>query len=131
MPIDISSPIITFSESEFYGVQKEMMRIVFDVHNEFGRFFDEATYKQAIKMRWQAAGLGTADREVRIRLGFATFQKDLFIDLLFNAGAVLEAKAVEMLTPAHRSQTLTYLFLTGLHHARLVNFRPERVEYEF
>jgi hypothetical protein len=52
-------------------------------------------------------------------------------DLLFEQGALLEAKTAERLTPAHRSQTLSYLFLAGLHHARLVNLRPEKVEYEF
>ena len=72
-----------------------------------------------------------AEREVRIRISHRTFSKDLFIDLLFESGAVFEVKTAETLTPAHRSQTLTYLFLSGLHHARLVNFRPEKVQYEF
>jgi hypothetical protein len=44
---------------------------------------------------------------------------------------VFEAKTTEMLVPAHRSQTLSYLFLTGLHHARLVNLRTQKVQYEF
>src|SRR5688500_1733983 len=101
------------------------MRIVFDVHNEYGRCLDEAVYKQAMVARYPA------EREVRIRISHRTFSKDLFIDLLFESGAVFEVKTTETLTPAHRSQTLTYLFLSGLHHARLVNFRPEKVEYEF
>src|SRR5437016_3079739 len=55
----------------------------------------------------------------------------IFLDLLFDQGALLEAKTAETFAPAHRNQTLTYLFLLGLHHARLVNLRPEKVEYEF
>jgi len=66
-----------------------------------------------------------------VRVIHESFVKDYFLDLLFNSGALLEAKTKEALSGSDRNQTLTDLFLAGLHHARLVNMRPERVEYEF
>jgi hypothetical protein len=44
---------------------------------------------------------------------------------------MFEAKAVERIASSHRSQSLNYLLLAGLHHGHLVNLRPERVEHEF
>jgi GxxExxY protein len=131
MPIEIFSPVRVLSQSEFHAIDEKVMRIVFDVHNEYGRFFDEAVYKQAIAARYVTAGLGAAKREGRIRMSHRTFTKDLFIDLFFDEGALLEAKTAETLAPSHRSQTLSYLFLLGIQHGRLVNLRPEKVEYEF
>jgi hypothetical protein len=44
---------------------------------------------------------------------------------------VVEAKACTALNPAHRGQTLDYLYLCGLHHGTLLNFGAERVQREF
>jgi GxxExxY protein len=125
MPVELSSSIRILSQAEFHAVDERVMRIVFDVHNEYGRFFDETVYKQAVAARYPT------EREVCIKLSHRSFTKNLYIDLLFDGGALFEVKTAETLTPAHRSQTLTYLFLSGLHHARLVNLRPEKVDYEF
>ena len=107
------------------------MRIIFDLHNQFGRFFDESLYKAEIAARWINAGFGTAEREVRIIAKHGTFRKDYLMDVLFNSGLMLEAKTAEVFTPNHRMYGLNYLFLTGMQHGRLVNLRPERVQHEF
>jgi GxxExxY protein len=131
MPIEVTSRIEVFDQEAFHGLDKKLMRIVFDVHNKFGRFFDETLYKSEIAARWINAGFGTAEREVRITAKHGTFQKDYLMDILFNAGLMLEAKTTEILTPNHRTYGLNYLFLTGMRHGRLVNLRPERVQHEF
>jgi GxxExxY protein len=106
------------------------MRVVFDVHNEFGRLLDETLFKREIAVRCRSLGMPVA-AEFPITLEHDDYRKSYFIDLLFCYGHMVEAKTVERLTPAHRSQSLNYLFLTGLHHGRLLNLRPERVEHEF
>jgi len=131
MPIKVETEIQVFDQEHFHSLDKKLMRIVFDVHNEFGRFLDEALYKSEIAARWIAAGLGTSEREVRISVTHDTFRKDYFMDLLFNHGLMLEAKAAEALAGPHRTQGLNYLFLTGMRHGRLANFRPEKVQHEF
>lgn len=131
MPINVATEIQAFNQEQFHALDKKLMRIVFDVHNEFGRFLDESLYKSEIATRSIAAGLGSAEREVQISVTHETFRKEYAMDLLFNHGVMLEAKVAEALAGAHRTQGLNYLFLTGMQHGRLANFRPERVEHEF
>src|ERR1022692_491014 len=107
------------------------MRIVFDVHNEFGRFLDEKLYKREVAARWVEAGHGEVEREVRIGLRSESFRKEFQVDLLFNRGLMLEAKVKETIVPAHHAQSLNYLLMAGMKHGKLVNFHPARVEHEF
>ena len=51
--------------------------------------------------------------------------------MLVNDGVIFEIKAVSSLSPKHLGLTLNYLFLAGLHHATMLNFRTERVQHEF
>jgi len=44
------------------------------------------------------------------------------IDLLVERSLILELKCVEQFMPIHRAQVLTYLKLTGLSLALLINF---------
>src|SRR5207249_3515573 len=104
----------------------KLMGIIFDVHNEFGRFLDEVLYKREIAARWLHAGLGIAECETRISVTHESFRKDYSMDLFFNRGLMLEAKVSDTIASAHRTQGLNYLCLTGMQHARLVNLRPER-----
>ena len=131
MPIEVKTEIIVLDQPEFYALNPKVLRIVFDVHNEFGRFLDEALYKTEIAARWEAAGLGTVNREVQINVWHESFRKSYFMDMLFNGGLMLEAKVADALTGGHRSQGLNYLFMAGMKHSLLVNLRPERVEHEF
>lgn len=131
MPINVATRIDVFGREEFHALDKRLMGVIFDVHNEFGRFLDEALYKSEIAARWLNLGLGTVEREVRISVTHDSFRQDYSMDLLFNGGLMLEAKAAEVLVGAHRAQGLNYLFLAGMQHGRLANFRPEKVEHEF
>ena len=131
MPIEVATKIHVLGQEEFHALDRKLMGIVFDVHNQFGRFLDEVLYKREIAARWIEQGLGTAESEVRISVAHETFRKDYRVDLLFNSALMLEAKAREALCPADRAQGLNYLFLTEMNHGRLVNLRPERVEHEF
>ena len=129
--MELAFDVCRLDQEEFHALDNKLMGIVFDVHNQLGRFLDEAIYKREIAFRWQGAGFGTAQCEVAITVTHQSFRKDYFIDLLLNRGLILEAKTTESLVAAHRAQGLNYLFLTGLQHGRLVNLRPPQVEHEF
>ena len=70
-------------------------------------------------------------REMRLTAIFDSFAKDYFMDFLVDGGILVETKTAEVLSPAHRAQLLNYLFLSGLKHGALLNFRSERVQREF
>ena len=110
MSIEVATEIRVLGQEEFHALDRKLMGVVFDVHNEFGRFLDEALYKREIAARWLDAGLGTAEREVRITVTHASFRKDYSMDLLLNHGLMLEAKVAEAIVAAHLTQGLNYLF---------------------
>jgi GxxExxY protein len=131
MPIEIPGDLRILDQEEFHALDRKLMRIIFDVHNEFGRFLGETLYKNEIAARWMEAGHGVAERELRIALTHEGYRKDYAMDMLFNHGLMLEAKVAELLTPPCRTQGLNYLLLAGMRHGRLVNLRPEKVEHEY
>lgn len=126
MPISVNAELVKLSQREFGNVAYDVVRHAFDVQRELGRLFDEKVYQNAI-----AARLGNAMTEVRIDVSFGGFCKPYFIDLLVCCGAPFELKATSGITVHHRNQLLHYLLLTELHHGKVLNFRPERVEHEF
>jgi len=131
MPIEVQGgPLRLSSQDDFHELDHAVMGIIFQIHNQFGRFLDELLYKREIAARCTESGIPT-EREVRIRVTHGTFTKEYSIDLVFSRGVVYEAKAVEWLAPAHEAQTLNYVLLTGTHHAKLINLRPERVQWRF
>jgi GxxExxY protein len=131
MSIEVSTEIQACDQEQFHALDRQIMGVVFDVHNEFGRLLDEELYKREIAVRCLAIGIQPTEREVRIRVSHDGFIKDYFMDLLFGHGVMFEGKAAERLVAAHRSQSINYLLLAGLKHGRLVNFRTERVQHEF
>lgn len=110
MPIEINTDLRACDQEEFHALDRRIMRVVFDVHNEFGRLLDEALYKAEIAARCLAIGIEPVDRELRIRVRHQSFTKDYFMDLVFGRNLMLEGKAAEQLVPAHRNQALNYLF---------------------
>ncbi|HEY3965376.1 MAG TPA: GxxExxY protein [Planctomycetaceae bacterium] len=126
MPISLRCPISRISQQEFGEISFEVMRQVFAIHNELGRFFDERIYKQELAYRLPGVRL-----EEPIDLMFGSFQKRYFMDALVADGGVFEFKAVESLSGQHRAQLLHYLLLSDVAHGKLINIRPEDVEHEY
>ena len=107
-----------------------MTGCAFDLHNELGRNLDERLYLAELAARLNERNMSVA-QEMQITLSFEGFIRDYFVDLLVNGGVIIETKAAEAITPAHRAQVLNYLYLCELHHATLLNFRNVRVQHEF
>lgn len=126
MPITTRIPIRRLSQRDFGEISFEVMRHVFAIHNEIGRFFDEKIYKCELTHRVRGVRL-----EEPIDVTFGSFHKRLFIDVLAGDGAIFEFKSAETLTAAHQTQLLQYLLLCGVAHGKLINVRPEVVEHEF
>lgn len=126
MPVSTRVPIRRLSQREFGEIAFDVMRHVFDIHLEIGRFFDEKIYKRELAHRIPGVRL-----EEPIEVTFGTFRKQYFLDLLVADGALFEFKAVETLAGRHRAQLLNYLMLCDLAHGKLINVRTEGIEHEF
>ena len=130
MPLDLQHPIQRICEKEFHQLDYKIMEIIFAIHSDLGRFYDEEIYQTELSRRCEQSGISST-KEFEIRLIHKDFTKSLFIDLLINHSTVYELKANKHLSAPNRIQTLNYLFATDTHHAKLVNFRPKSVEHEF
>ena len=126
MPIIHSIETTRISQEEFGKLAFEVKRHVIDIHNEFGRFFEEKIYKKELADRIPGVEL-----EVPVTVIFGTFSKTYYLDVLVNRRGLFEFKAAEVIVPRHRSQTMTYLLLFDLAHGQILNVRPEMLKSEF
>ncbi len=126
MPITMSTSVRRLSQSEFGELAYQVMKCVFEIHDELGRLFDEKVYKRELAYRYPGVQL-----EVPITIRHGAFAKTYHLDVLVADGGLFEFKMAENLVPKHRAQTLNYLYLADLSHGKLVNLRPEQVEHEF
>ena len=126
MPIMPLHPVRRLTQDEFAELSYEVMRCVFEIHNEFGRFFDEKIYKRELASRFPRVEI-----EFPIAVTHRTFSTTYYLDALVADGGAFEFKAVEELVPRHRRQLYNYLLLLDLAHGKLVNLRLESVQHEF
>jgi GxxExxY protein len=94
-----------------------------EVHRQLGPGLLESTYEACVCHELTLRGVPFR-RQVSIPLAYNGLSLDCAyrLDLLVDAQVVLELKVVERLLPIHEAQALTYLRLTGLRTALLVNF---------
>jgi hypothetical protein len=114
MPIVCPVEIRSLSRGEFYGLDYKVMKLVFAVHNEMGRFWDERINETEIAARCRAMHLDSVETQVPIRVSHAGFLKTYEVEL----------KAVDTLLNQHVRQALHYNLLLGVNFGKLVNFRP-------
>lgn len=126
MPITRTTETIRPTQSEFGEIAYDVMNCVYDIHNEFGRFFDEAVYKRELADRIPGMEL-----ELPVTVTHGTFSKLYKLDVLAHKRGIFEFKAAEAIVPRHRGQTINYLLLFDLPHGKIINVRPERVGDEF
>ena len=79
MPIIPSLPTTRISQNEFKELASEVMRHVFDIHNEFGRLFDEQIYKRELAQRLPGVVL-----EAAVTVSHRSFAKTYYLDVLVN-----------------------------------------------
>ena len=130
MPIKVSKHVELSSYDDYHSLDYKIMAIVFFIHKELGRFWNEKVYQNELAYRCQKAGFGNVATEVEIDVSYKDFCKFYYIDLLVN-NIIYELKTAQALCREHEKQTINYLMLTGLNHAKLINFRSTSVQYRF
>jgi len=129
MGILVKHSISALSEKAFHRLDYQVMSMTFDLYNSIGNLWDENDYKSKLLERCAASGLNALS-EVQITASHKEFRKAYFIDLLIE-GAVYELKTTSGIASPHESQTLNYLFLTDTQHGKIINFRPDSLEWRF
>jgi len=119
------------SETEFYEIDYLVMKQAFEAHSAFGRFYDEDIYRNELARLCRVNGFESVETEVPIHVSHKDFCKTYYMDLLIDRSVVYELKTVQAFNGMHRRQLLNYLFLCGLRHGKLLNFRTPRMTHEF
>ncbi|MGH7496287.1 MAG: GxxExxY protein [bacterium] len=131
MPIQYGFTPKVIPEKEFHRIDYEVMALVFAIHNDMGRLWNEKIYQNELVNRCRKAGFEKVVTEVPLTVSYQDFQKTYKVDLILNDAVIYELKTVRALTGEHQQQALHYLFLLGLQHGKLINMRPPSVEHRF
>ena len=112
---------LTYPESVPFT--KEIIGAAIEVHKHLGPGLLESAYDEALNIELTGRNL-TVDRQRAIPLIYKShaIQAVYRPDMVVCGLVIVEVKAVEKTLPAHKSQVLTYLKMTGLHVGFLFNF---------
>ena len=101
----------------------KVIRIALDLHKMLGPGLLESAYENALSYDLRLSGLKVLQqfpmpfiyKEVKQDIGYR-------LDLLVNDKLIIEIKSVDAVAPVHYAQALTYLKLSKLKLALLINF---------
>lgn len=101
---------------------------IFNVYNNLGPGLLESVYVATLLYELRKAGL-KVKREVPVPVYYEgeKLEVGFRLDLLIENKVIIEVKSVENLAEVHHKQTITYLKLTKLKLAILVNFNVENI----
>lgn len=103
-------------------------KAIFKVYNTLGPGLYESVYVTALLYELQQLGLAVR-KEVPLPMVYEgiKFEAGFRIDILVNDKLILEIKSIENLAEVHHKQVITYLKLSGLKLALLVNFNSSNI----
>ena len=101
---------------------------IFNIYNALGPGLLESVYVAALIFELKKEGLKVL-KEVPMPVYYQNEKLELGfrLDLLIDDKVIIEVKSVENLAEVHHKQVLTYLKLTKLKLAILVNFNVENI----
>jgi GxxExxY protein len=97
-----------------------------DIHKTIGPGLLESAYENALAYDLKEAGFNVK-QQVPMPFIYKEVKQDIGyrLDLLVENKLIIEIKSVETLAPVHYAQTLTYLKLSNLKLALLINFNSK------
>ncbi|HEY8900142.1 MAG TPA: GxxExxY protein [Chthoniobacterales bacterium] len=104
-------------------IASQIVDAAFKVHQSLGPGLLESVYEVCLAHELHRRGL-TFERQVALPIVYEGLELEagLRLDLVVERQIIIEIKTVESLLPVHHAQALTYLKLSGLHLAFLINF---------
>lgn len=108
----------------------KIVGLAIQVRKELGFGFLEKVYENALMILLRENGI-QAEQQVPIKVTFhGQIIGDNIADILVEGSIIIELKAADKITPAHKAQVLNYLKATGLKLAILLNFGKDSLEHE-
>lgn len=105
-------------------VTEKIIGAAIEVHRHLGPGLLESVYEAALAFELGRLGLSVERQQpVRVVYKGLSFEEGYRLDLLVNGSVIVELKCVDALLLIHEAQVLSYLKLTGLKVALLINFK--------
>ena len=116
----LSTQRIIMTEND---ISYKIIGAAIEIHKTIGPGLLESAYENALAYDLREMGFDVVQqkampfiyKEVRQDVGYR-------IDLMINNKVIIEVKSIENIAPVHFAQTLTYLRLSDLKLALLINF---------
>lgn len=117
-------------ERGFGGISERVIAACIEVHRALGPGLLESTYESCLAHELELREIAF-ERQLPVPLEYKGVHLPCSyrLDLLVEATLIVEVKAVESILPIHVAQVLTYLRLTRLRTALLVNFHEVRLKH--
>jgi GxxExxY protein len=113
-----------------YDLAGKVIGLAMKIHSTLGAGFLESVYHKALAHELTKAGI-RFESEKPLRVFYDGVLVGEFVaDFLIENELIVELKAVQNLTPAHKVQTVNYLVATGKDVGLLINFGSERLEFK-
>ena len=110
-------------------ISKIIINAAIEIHKTLGPGLLESVYESTLEYKLKNHGL-KVKKQVALPVIFEEIKLDAGyrIDLLVENKVIIEIKSVETIMPVHKAQTLTYLKLSKLKLALLINFNVPLVK---
>jgi GxxExxY protein len=104
-------------------LSKEIIGVAIEVHRHLGPGLLESAYEEALCYELELRGIPHERQKYQpLKYKDKILKTDYRIDLLADAKVIVEIKARETVSRIDKAQTLTYLRLSGMKLALIINF---------
>ena len=108
------------------GLTEAIIGSAICVHKELGPGLLESVYEKCLGYELRKRGhVVEVQKAIPIIYRNVTFEVGFRADLIVDSRVLIEVKAIDQLLSLHHAQVITYLKLTGLRTALLVNFNVQ------
>ena len=112
-------------DRELNLLTEQIIGAAIEVHRQLGPGLDGSLYEAALAIELGLRNIRFA-RQITIPVSYrGQTIGDKRLDMIVEGKVVVELKAVEQVTDLYKSQTLTYLKITGLKIGLLINFNTK------
>ena len=109
----------------------KIIGICMKIHSVLGMGLKEINYKDAMEMDLTEAGIiHERERRFLVKYKDKVLRNPYIADFVINNSIILEVKSVPALLEAHMAQSLSYLAVSGLKLALLINFGEKSLTHK-
>jgi GxxExxY protein len=107
----------------FNELTERVIGACIEIHSQLGPGLLESAYEECLCYELSLAGIRfERQKALPVQYKAVNLECGYCLDLVVEQKLIVELKAVEQLLPIHEARTLTYLKLSGLTLALLINF---------